>query len=456
LASSSPAPQGWAYDVITGLFGVGVETYFRRRHDDVSFPDGPLVVVANHPNGIVDPAVVAHVSPRRLRFLGKEPLFRMPVVSWLVKGTGSLPVYRAKDGADTAQNAQMFRAVFDALQSGEAICLFPEGISHNEPQLQPLKTGAARMALGAEAECDFSLGVNVLPVGIVYDDKRKFRSGLSVVVGDVIVVAQFKDLFVDDERAAASALTDAIDDALRELTLHMDAWHQLPLLRLAERIWDEGQDPVGDDETTRLRQLSLALYELQQSHPDEAEDIEAQVAAFADRLDALGLHADDLDTAPSVPKALWFGVRNAVALTVGLPLAVVGSLLFLPPYLLVRVIAERQKERDLIATVALFAGALFVPLWLVVTGAVALQWWPASWVLPAVILAPLLGLFSHRFWRRRRQAWQDLQVFFSFGLRRRLRRQIADQRSALAAQMKTLERVVRRQRDPQDHTQLDA
>ncbi|MGH9311985.1 MAG: 1-acyl-sn-glycerol-3-phosphate acyltransferase, partial [Vicinamibacterales bacterium] len=92
---------------------------------------GAVLLVANHPNALLDPAVVWATSGRDVRFLAKEPLFRMPVIGRMLRAGGAIPVYRAIDAADTSKNAAMFAAVGDALAAGDAVCIFPEGTSHS-------------------------------------------------------------------------------------------------------------------------------------------------------------------------------------------------------------------------------------------------------------------------------------------------------------------------------------
>ncbi|HKX45300.1 MAG TPA: 1-acyl-sn-glycerol-3-phosphate acyltransferase, partial [Planctomycetota bacterium] len=123
------------------LVRLATRLFYRQERLGRAVPaDGPALLVANHPNGLLDPALVLSVTERDVLFLGKEPLFRMPVVGWLVRRLGVVPVHRAQDGADTAQNAAAFAAVHVALEHGGVVALFPEGRAHDEPSLQRLKT----------------------------------------------------------------------------------------------------------------------------------------------------------------------------------------------------------------------------------------------------------------------------------------------------------------------------
>ena len=136
---------------------------------------GPLLFVANHANSLVDPLLLIALLPRRVRFLAKSTLWNNPAVMPLLRLSGAIPVYRQQDGSDMSRNRDTFVRCHDELADGGSIALFPEGISHHEAELQPLKTGAARIALGAERDRG-PLGIRIVPVGLTFEEKGRFRS----------------------------------------------------------------------------------------------------------------------------------------------------------------------------------------------------------------------------------------------------------------------------------------
>src|SRR5262245_9912483 len=191
---------------------------------------GPVLFVANHGNGLVDPMVLVALLPRLPRFLAKHTLWKNPAVWPLLQLAGALPVYRAQEG-DTARNEQTFARCFAELARGGAVALFPEGISHAEPALQPLRTGAARIALGAAAES--AEPIAIVPVGLTFEEKRIFRSRLLLCVGEPIAVPRETATSAD----AVRALTEAIVTGLRAVTLNTDSWHTAKLLERAAEIY---------------------------------------------------------------------------------------------------------------------------------------------------------------------------------------------------------------------------
>jgi len=430
-----------------------VDLFYRRRLLGGRVPaQGPVILVANHPNGLVDPVLVASATPRVVRFLGKAPLFDMPVLGAVMRGMRVLPVHRPMDGADTTRNEETFRAVHEALAAGDVVCLFPEGTSHSEPVLQRLKTGAARMALGAEARCGFELGVLVVPVGLVYRANRRFRSQVGVWVGEPIDVRTFREAYLADERATVGALTEAVSEHLRQVTLELDRWEDLPLLELAERIWRPAEYPTGplptgtdaSDPIARMSRFAAGVRALRRADPGRVDGLARRIRGFRERLAVVGAGIDDLDLRYSTPRVLRFAARTVVWFLLGLPLALLGVVLWLLPYRAVPVTARwLAPPRDTHATVQILAGLVYFPLWLALLfGAVALTVsWP--WALLCVALAPLLGLFALAFLEWRRDATADVSVFLRLGLRRRLKEHLRAEREALATEIQELADEVR-------------
>ncbi len=422
---------------ILRVAGFACDVFYRRSRLGGEVPaDGPVILVGNHPNGLIDPVLIALATSRPVRFLGKAPLFDMPGIGQIMRGMQALPVYRAVDGADTQQNVRTFDAVYAALRDGDLVCLFPEGISHSEPQLERLKTGAARMALGAEAGCDFALGVRIVPVGLVYRKKGRFRSRVATWVGEPIDAREVRALYAEDDREAVRALTARIAEGLKAVTLNLDRWEDLPLLELAERIWRPGEGR----RVARLQALADGVRELRATRPREIETLGASVSDFAERLQCLGLDPEDLGVHYTPTRVATFVLQNLFALAIGLPLAFAGTCLWWLPYRLSRPLGKLANPGpETYATAVLLAALVLFPLWyavLLVAAAALLGGWP--WALAVALAAPLLGLFAVAYWERRAQAFDDLAVFFRLGLQAKLKERLVRQRDDLANEIERL------------------
>src|SRR6185437_13891735 len=158
--SRSGAPLA-VYALLRAIAGIALRWFYRdiRIEGLERIPARrPLLLVVNHPNALVDALLVGWVVPRRVLITAKSTLFKNPLANLLLRSLGVLPLQRASDlpaaggRVDPLRNRDTFRAVLAALGRGGAVLIFPEGKSHDEPALAPLKTGAARIAMQARDE----------------------------------------------------------------------------------------------------------------------------------------------------------------------------------------------------------------------------------------------------------------------------------------------------------------
>ena len=415
------------YALVRKLVGFALRVFYRFEQKGGPLPaTGPLLLVGNHPNALIDPALLLVVSPRPLTFLAKAPLFRVPVLGALLRALGALPIQRRQDGpADATANAAVLEAGARALGTGRALAIFPEGKSHSDPRLADLKTGAARMALASGAV------VNVVPVGLTYARKGRFRSPVHVAVGASLVVAPEKEPTPSEVRA----LTARISEALGAVTLELEAWEDLPLIATAEALYALSTDGPGQDaERRRLFARGMAL--LREEEPERYSELRAEVGALARRLALVHAGPEDVAVHYRASTVLRFVVRNAAALVLGLPLAVAGWVLFLPWTLLVRAaLSVAHTSEDMRATVKLVAALLLGPVYLLLLALALWRWlgigWAAAWVLAALPLA----VFARSSLAQRREALRDARLFFRLGNRSATKRHLLAEGQALAARI---------------------
>jgi 1-acyl-sn-glycerol-3-phosphate acyltransferase len=408
---------------------------------------GPVLLTPNHPNGLVDAIVVMRLTPRPIRFIAKATLFGLPVIGFLARGIHAVPVYRRQDDpSQMARNVDAFAAVSEALGQGDVVCVFPEGIAHSEPHLQPLKTGAARMALGAEAASEFTLGVRIVPIGLLYRDKRRFRSNATVEIGTSIDCVDLAAHYERDPIGAVDELTERIGRALERHTLNIDHWDDLPMIEAAHTILvAEHRDEARGDRVIELRKLATAFAALRVRDPAFAESLGTRVMAYARRLASLGLGPGDLDTRYSAATVSRFVVRTLVGLVVGLPFAVLGFVAFFVPYRLTAVIVAIAKPpRELVGSAKIGVGAVLFALWyggLLAVAALTLAWW---WTVLVAIVLPIAGLAAIVVKEHQDEARDDIAVFFRFANRRALRALLLHRRAALADELNDVRSMTRR------------
>ncbi len=394
--------------------------------------EGPVIFVGNHPNGLVDPGLLFVLVDRPVTFLAKAPLFRLPVLGWILKGLDALPVFRKQDGGgDTSKNDSTLTASVDALVRGRAITLFPEGKSHSEPQLADLKTGCARIALDAVAK---GAKVRIVPIGITYAEKNRFKSLVHVEVGATLEVTSFSKGQGAADAEAVRRLTNAIAASLSSITLNLEQWEDLPLVETAEALYalDKG-DRAGDVERQKAFARGLSLLRAEQ--PERFDALKAEVTSFRRRLDLVQVRPEELTFLYRPATVARFVFRNLVWLF-GLPLFLAGMVVFFVPYWIpISLVVATKPEKDTESTVKVLTLLLLAPFWWALL--VGLAWWWGGSIAGLVTLGavPALALFTRWYLERRAAAFRDARVFFLFFSRRRLKARLLAEGAMLAKQV---------------------
>ncbi len=342
--------------------------------------EGPVMVVANHPSSLVDPMLLLAFLPRPAAFLAKEPIFRLPVLGTLARALDAIPVHRAVDGADTRRNRETFARARALLGRGGVLAIFPEGTSHDDPRMKRLKSGAARIALGA-ASSGPGLPLAIVPAGLFFTDKMTFRSEVLLAFGDPIPVEAGR-LGENGEPMpdAVRALTARIEAGLAAVVLQAEANEALALAAAAEQLFTEPEaTPLAERVALRRRMLD-GRARLARRDPARLARLERRVRIHVAALELAGLSGE---VAPR-PGA-WRAVARAALHVLLAPLALPGALLNAPAWIAVDRLARRLARGDasMSATVKILAGLVLYPLT-----------WGATGIAAAVALHANVGLLA--------------------------------------------------------------
>jgi len=437
------ASSPWLLPALARLSRLAVRAFYRLEVAGRSVPpDGPALLVANHPNSLVDPAAVSAAAGRPVRFLAKAPLFTDPLVGWLVKAVGAIPVHRRQDpGADMGENARAFEAVQRALAGGDAVGIFPEGRSHDDPQLSPLKTGAARLALGAAREVG---AFPIVPFGLTFPHRDRFRSEGLVLIGAPVAWDDVAGRG-DDDVEAVRELTARIDDALRRVTLNLERWEDQVAIETAEAIHAAESAGRRDDvdRLARLHEATALLARLRASDPEKLRALLPDLDRYGRTLRALGIDALGVERLPRRGAVLRWVLRLLALLAVGGPVAAVGTVLFFVPHRVTGLLAGRPSlTLDTRATWKLLGGFATFTAWIVLLAGLA--GWVAGWEEAAACLVglPLVAVVTQSVLDRLGDALVDARRYLRLAGRESLRTRLLTRRRELAAEIERLRRHV--------------
>ena len=378
-------------------------------------PEKPTLFVLNHPNGLLDPLVLMLALDRHISFLAKSTFFVNPIGRVLMHAFEALPVYRQRDigkpggppAGATDANEATFAGCRALLRSGQPIALFPEGTTHSNTMMLPLRTGAARIALSAEAEASWQLDLQIVPVGLWYQNKSRFRSAALVVVGQPFSLADYRSRYQSDDRAAVDALTEEIDARLDSVVLQAENAELLTGIPLVAAWTAERELESLEERHARATELLAAYTRLRASDPARLEEIAREARRYARVLRTLGI-ADpwDLELSPArrgriVSLGFWL-IAGFLPALAGLALSYIPYRLAAP---LTPVLLGDYEETT--STGKLIIGTALVALTWLIEAIVCGLVFGALWGLALLALAPLLSYIALRWgesWRELREA----------------------------------------------------
>lgn len=427
---------------ITFILRLSLRIYFRRIEvtglENVP-PERPTIFVLNHPNALIDPAFLLCFAPRRVSFIAKAPLFRMPVIGYLVRALDCLPAYRRQDaGEDVSRNLETFAAARRLLARGVGIGICPEGVSHDEPRLKPLKTGASRIAIAAAAPPEH-LQVCIVPAGLYYTDKTTFRSSALLHFAEPIIVSE-TELEPDGTPAPAEVrkLSKQVETAMREVMLHVEQEEALGLIDRAEKIFSAAE-VAGNDEEQRLarslelRQRFVAGYSFYRTHePRRIDTIEARIARFESELKLARIDPADLSLPPTATETIVRLLTQIVLCLLMTPIAIIGTIVHYPAYRLAGYLSRRLgREQDVLSTFKIISAMLLFPLTWIVIGIVVWMLAGGLAALLAVLAVSLCGYGAVRFFEEIDRFYGSFAALALFVLKRRFFVRMLAERAAI-------------------------
>ena len=355
--------------------------------------DRPVLVVANHFNGFIDPVMLVHVIGRPPRFLAKATLWNIVWLRPLLKLAGLIPVHRRHESVDMSANVRSFEAAVRVLARRGVIGIFPEGRSHDEASVSRVHTGTARIALAARAAG--VANVTIVAVGLTFDDKISLRSRVLAVVGppiDVDAVGKRFGAVDGNNRAAVRALTDHISASLRSVAPDYRSFREAQVMAEAAEIALRRADDPRSGEVPLSEREQLAR-QLARAGPADRDEVTAAVAQYYLDLHISGLREEQVGSGFRASRLAARTLTTALAVTLMAPIAIIGAAWNAIPYAVVAAVGHVVDQPVRKGTARLSAALLLFPAtWAVVA---VTDPWPGLWTGVGVfVAAPLFGLVA--------------------------------------------------------------
>ncbi len=351
-----------------------IRVYYRKIYTnglDKIPKDKPLLIVSNHPNGFLEPIIMACLFPIDLHFLVRGDLFENKALRWLLVSTNQVPIYRFKDGIAALRNNQKTIAkTIEVLKQNKAIIIFAEGSTDANWYVRELKKGMARMAFQC-IDADPDLDLHILPIGVTFQQSTHPGTDIILNAGQPFPVKEFYSKNAKEAKEKMDVLTNKTREEIQKLTLHIEerendksisrAWHQSNLADNTSFFPRVKEDNVLFQ---KLKKLESAI---NQNLPFETVNIKYR----------------------SLLKYLLF------------PFAIVGFIVWFIPIASAFLIGKKLvKQREFISSIKAASGGfltLFYGVVILISGSIVLGFIKTSFIILAMVV---LGMCTVFVWER--------------------------------------------------------
>lgn len=452
-----------------GLLGLALGFYFRRIerfHPERVPASGPILFVSNHPNSLTDSFIIGTSVSRKVNFVATVQLFRIAPLKWLLNRCGVIPINRVKDDPKAMRTvAATFEACFKVLEAGQAVGIFPEGITYDDSQLKEVKSGAARMALELEQRHEGKLHLQVLPVGLTYSAKEKYRSDVLVHFGEPLRAADFLTDYAEHRKECINRLTAELERRLQSLILHLPRLEHARVIAAVERLYLDKlrignsiiHEPIlpGAEALLLSRRITEVVEQVYEREPERARSFAQKLAVYERWLARLHLPEQEIARPSGRGRLLLTNVGWSLLAVLGAPIAVYGWVHRLIPYLVVAwaigKFPEPNKRKAQVSTTVIAAG--IVAFGICFSAYVALVHhffgWPLS--LWYGLSLPAASLFAHYYVRNLQRLSMSVRHLLILFRAPSAARRLLTMRSQLIDEIEAVRAEVSEQRSHSPH-----
>lgn len=359
------------YRILKIIVAVGIRLYYKEikvKNRKKLNVNGPCIILANHPNTLMDAWVIGHICKQPIHYMAKATLFNSPFKQKILRSLNMIPINRRGEGTVSGvANQDSFEACYRILEEGKTLVIFPEGTSHLERHLRELKTGAARIAMEVEKRNDGNLGLQIIPLGLNYLKADRFRSDILVNVGNPMEIDNYLEDYKKNAGATAKKLTEQIRIRLEQLLVNSEEKEEEKLTEELHAIFTSKYiktDEKGvEGEVKLIKQIRDAISEISITQPWKLDEIKTLLVQIQWQLNKFEIRADFLDR--RFRSRMFFRqiVVSVIFLLIGLPVFLYGLIHNIIPYKLTDVLIPKvTKDVEYYAPIAVLLGLIFYPL----------------------------------------------------------------------------------------------
>jgi glycerol-3-phosphate O-acyltransferase/dihydroxyacetone phosphate acyltransferase len=438
------------YTFLQNIIKIALAIFFQKieiRHGENVPERGPVLFAVNHPDSQMDAFVLSSAIKRKVHYLAHAGLFANKLRARLLRSCGVIPVSRQRGKSDKIdRNIDTFQECYEVLERGDVIGIFPEGISEMARRVRKIKTGAARIVLEAERRNKYELGVKLIPIGLHFFSRSRFRSKVLVNVGRPIDLQPHFFLHMKDNIEAVNRLTSQIQSSLEALTINVQHTELDRFVKDIESIYRDElmTQTLADHKSSKkiiaefvVTQKIADCVEYYHDHdPQRVRDMEEKISAYKRKLKRLHLKDIMVREKTSIKKLFKSELTGIAKAIVGFPLAVYGVLNNFFPYRITEFIARKfiDDKTKILMALLVGGGITFI---LFYSAQVFLIWYLEGllWAILYLCTLPLSGFFALDYIKEIRQIQERVSFSFFLFTNRHLMGKMRRTRNMLISEM---------------------
>ncbi|MBN2236039.1 MAG: 1-acyl-sn-glycerol-3-phosphate acyltransferase [Bacteroidales bacterium] len=363
-----------------------------------------LIFTGNHQNALMDALVFLFGVKSRLVFMARSDLFRNKRLAAILYFFRMLPIFRIRDGySEVKKNDSIFLKTIEVIKSKIGLVIMAEGNHGDKRKLRPLKKGFARIAFQTEEANNFTLNMQIIPVGIDYSVYENYRTELLINFGNPILVSDYYEAYKLNPAIAINQIKDDLAEKLKPLMVQISSEDYYDLFNELREIYKhEMVDKLGlpsvkqpfklQCDQTLIEKLSV----FEEHHSNEMEAFQQLVLRYRDEVKKARL---DYETVQKTRISVLALSLRFVVLLAGLPLFILGWLLNYLPFGIANWTASKMKDVQFHSSVKFVVSLFLYPLLHLL--ATLLVWIFAKdgrYTLGFYLIMPVLGIFARYYW----------------------------------------------------------
>ncbi len=399
------------YRLLKFFIGVGIRLYYNevkvKNKQRLAQGEGPVIIVANHPNTLMDAWVIGMICKQPIHYMAKATLFDSKLKLRLLRSLNLIPINRQGEGITKGvDNMDSLTECYEVLAAGKTLVIFPEGTSYKERVLRKLKTGTARIALETEQRNGGELGVKIVAVGLNYSQQEKFRSNILIDVDEPHDVRQYLEEYKKDKHEASMRLTREIRKRLERVLVTAESQDEELLIEKIYKVlntrYQEKKIRGVSKEVADMKEITRRLDEIKILQPWRLEEIKNKLKSIDWKLEKMHIRTDFLDRKFRSVPFLKQVLISMLFVLIAMPVALFGVLHNIFQYLFADwLVPKISKDIEYYAPLAILVGTILYPVTYTLWGLLAYLLFDlrSFGMVIYILLLPTTGLFAYWFIR---------------------------------------------------------